>query len=730
MQIIQKAKKIISQNSIPFLIVLSIFLWIYFLRRFLTGELAIESDAISYYDHIKYYIDNLAKGIYPMWDPTWWGGFSNEFFLRRIGAYNPFLFLILIFRAVGIPHLQSYMAYLTIYYFVGMVGFYLLAKEVVGDKRVAFVAYLLLTFSSLGARLFDSYFHLIVVPMIWFFYFLLSFSKKPKKVFLLGMIFCLMNLATTYIPFYFLTIFLIFVIFFFVFYFFCIPTLFKRYFQFIRKNKIFTLFCVFALCVSMLPGLIFYKSVKNRDVVMPWRNYNFSHTPSPFSSELEVDIENAVTWAILEDITISWAFDDLRKFRYSFVYLSLFVFILFLTGLFTKVDRKMLLLFSWGLFMFVMGSPYKTNLYTFLRQHIFYFKYFRNLHFFLWFAILPILILFLSMQFKKVLEWKFKTKAGNVFLYCFITIVHAGFIYFLYAQKNALLSSFLSVFLSYVFFILYFSRTINPKGGVFLTLILLVVCIQPMEVFYYLQKNAKKKEWLFKYEEPYRKFSYQRDIDPQKLDKKLLEVVGTKIPVLYVGSKWINLALDNMNGQIFNEYLRYRLVAYDRVNFVKEDKQIFSPVQFAVLKNSNVAYISGKQVNEDYALLSLLDKERAKNKPLRIEKAGQGIEVLNYNSNTLKLKTNFSHPKFLVYNDSFHREWKAFINGKRAHLYRANIAFKGIFVAAGEQIIRFHYGKPWRYPLNIFLLVFYYGIFFYLLGLAKSQDKKEFLEEL
>jgi uncharacterized membrane protein YfhO len=88
------------------------------------------------------------------------------------------------------------------------------------------------------------------------------------------------------------------------------------------------------------------------------------------------------------------------------------------------------------------------------------------------------------------------------------------------------------------------------------------------------------------------------------------------------------------------------------------------------------------------------------------------LSVRYFDVNTLKLNVNFSKPKVVVYNDSYTTSWKAYLDGKPTELLRANQAFKGINVPAGEHDIEFSYHPPggtWVYitataALFIFLL--------------------------
>ena len=105
-------------------------LWIFIFREFIFGDLRIDSDAISYYEHIRFYIQNITRGIFPLWDPFWMSGSPNEFFLRRICPYNPFFVILAGLDRTGINYYTAYMLYLAGYYFLGIFGFFLFSDAV------------------------------------------------------------------------------------------------------------------------------------------------------------------------------------------------------------------------------------------------------------------------------------------------------------------------------------------------------------------------------------------------------------------------------------------------------------------------------------------------------------------------------------------------------------------------------------------------------------------------
>ena len=88
--------------------------------------------------------------------------------------------------------------------------------------------------------------------------------------------------------------------------------------------------------------------------------------------------------------------------------------------------------------------------------------------------------------------------------------------------------------------------------------------------------------------------------------------------------------------------------------------------------------------------------------------------MLAFDTNFIKFKTNFSTPKFVVYVDSFHDRWRAFLNGKKTRLYRADIAFKGLWVPSGENVVDLRFGQSWQYVFKYFLLGIFYMVAFVL----------------
>ena len=79
---------------------------------------------------------------------------------------------------------------------------------------------------------------------------------------------------------------------------------------------------------------------------------------------------------------------------------------------------------------------------------------------------------------------------------------------------------------------------------------------------------------------------------------------------------------------------------------------------------------------------------------------------------------NSSSPKFLVYNDGFNSNWKAFVNGLEVKVYRANVAFKGVYLPEGVNEVLFLYSPLGGEMIYWFILLFYLLFFIYSLSLV------------
>ena len=62
------------------------------------------------------------------------------------------------------------------------------------------------------------------------------------------------------------------------------------------------------------------------------------------------------------------------------------------------------------------------------------------------------------------------------------------------------------------------------------------------------------------------------------------------------------------------------------------------------------------------------------------------------------MDVQIDHDSMLVVADTHYPGWQATIDGKPTEIFRANIAFRAVFVPAGSKTIRFDYQPWWLLP--------------------------------
>jgi hypothetical protein len=716
------------RHQYPLLIGLSFCVWIWCFRGFLLARFGVTSDASAYVTHVKFLTSNLARGIYPMWEFGTQTGLPAEFFLRRIGSYNPIYGPMALLQALGVPFYPLYLGYLAVYYFTGMLGFYLLARRIFSEPLYAFIAFLFLTFSSWGTRLFDSYIYLTLVPLIWFFYFLLSFARQMNRKNLLGAVFALMILFTTYIPFYFFGIATTFIVVWLIFYYSQLPRLWTDGARFLRNNRVFTGFCAGLLLVSLLPGGMFFaKSASNELVigqrssaVLPDKGDDGERRPAHF---LEVGFETITSWGIEEDLMYSWAFPDMRYFKFAVVYFPVLLVCLFLAGLFSGVSRVWFFLMVWGTVVFLIFA-HRFSVYPFLFEKVVFFKYFRNLHFYLWLVLMPVVVLLSVEQFRLLLSRRRDTFPAKAAAGLWVAAVHLGLLYWLGTVSRVIETTFIVVLASLLVCLWGVFRPGARHKAVFAVALFLLAVVQPVQSYHYLVENSGTRldpetlKWYKDY--PFLRFSLPRESTvTEQLAVRAQDLPPRSAPDFYFSlRRHLDLAR-TLKYEFYLHYLSFPFYVYDFVEAMPETRMDPARINTAFSRLENTAFV--EVVSDDDR--SRMAPDRTGRPHIAYEEMEQFV-IRGFDANYITLTTNFDKDKFLVFNDGYDSDWQVFINGVRAPLRRANIAFKGVWVPPGENTVLFRFGRDWQYVMNYGLLALFHGIFIYLVYLHFRERRK------
>ncbi|MCB9721025.1 MAG: YfhO family protein [Candidatus Omnitrophica bacterium] len=670
-------------------ILFSFLIWLICFQGFVSGRLSLQSDAVGYYQHVKFYIDNMVQGVYPFWDPGINGGVPNEFFLRRMGSFNPFFLIPVILRWCGMPHLTAYTTYLASYYFMAALGFYYLGRVVLKTKTAAYAGFLLFLFSSLGTRQFDSYIVLVTVPLVWFFGFLLDFLRRPRAVNVLGLTYCLMNLATTYIPLYFLIIFTSFLVFG------------AAYFPrrawdrlreagtFLWRHKVLTAVCAFCLIMAMIPAAMIFQSAREAEFVMPRRA-----STAASDHALAVGKQTVTEWAMLEELVYASAFNDLRRFKFAIIFFPGFIYLIFLMGAGVRINRKFLLLVTWGGFLFLLSVPALSPVYDFLHRYIFLFKYFRNLHWFFWLAMLPIFVLAAAVLLDDLCAREKPSRAG--WWIGWTLGVHAVFTVTVVIWGNTIWSTYGTIAFSALFFALRAVPAAVTRPAVGLFLLTAAVGCQSLEVYHYLNVNSTVRTGPYKGDDPYDPGSYQ--------NKEIMGIpTDANKPSLYYALRNYHDLYNAVHPSALFDYKRHKFILFDDVAVNMSGTYDYTALERKFALRQDLATV-----------LSAVEIPKSRDGMRNYEAVTgttPGVELVRATVDRLELKTDRPAWHFLVFNQNWHRRWQATVDGRPQRIRETNGSFMGIPLPAGAHTVTFRFGGAGYRGFHYSILVIFYAMF-------------------
>ena len=718
-----------------FRLIAPLILWIFVFRDFLFFHTnTINLDTILSYAVVKFFINNILNGVFPLWDP--FVDLGVPFYsLPILGLFNPLIYLIAFLVKASWNYYDAYLAYIVGNFFLGSIGFYFLAKSFIKDERVAYLAYILLLFSGQGTIMFTQLNMLLIfVASVWFFCFLIRFVQNLRVGDFLGLTFSSMLVVTSYMPFHFLTVFGVFVLICLCIYRKEIKPFSYRLRDFFKKKFFIVAVCVLAVGVSLLP-FILYK-LAGQEIVTPARHCADKSMEACYldtmNNHLGLSYEEITKFGTLgERLSLRNLFTHLDKVSFGaevFFYLPVVCYLfLFISGI-TRLDRRVVVLTLAGTVIFLISLGDATGIYPFLFKHIVFFQYFRNLFFFMIF-LLPIVILLAAVQFKLFLDVPRESSADLRKVFFVISFAHFSFFVFLLQLKEVLSISLAVIFLSWAFFILYCRVPDRRFTSGWLVVLIVISLLEPLQVFAFYNKNAKVFVCDLPKEHVNPVFSFIRPESNPEInctaknfltyipefwhDMLLIDNPGT-IEFPGTVARGVFFLSKHMDSSTWKRFVQNKFLLYDHIRFFKteEQEENLPPIIDAIEKNSNTVFISNPdpELVETFTPVGSLEPH-----PQIISQENENFKILHFDVNSLKIETSFNANKFLVYTESFNRGWKVFINGKLSKLYKADEAFKGVWLPPGHNVVYFQYADEWIYKgVSLFFLFFLGGTLVYL----------------
>ncbi len=596
-------------------------LWAFLYRNILLARAPVFPETFYIYSIVRFVLDNLCSGVFPLWNPYLLWGVPIQIFLTYIGIFNPAWGAMLLLKLGGGDSYQAFMCAAFGYFLLGQFGVYFLARALLKDGRAAYVAFLLSLFSSAGMTVGIQY-HMVLlfVPVVWLAFFLCRFYQKGSARYVLGAVFCSVLILTTYLPLYAAVVFswaaLALLL--------TCPSVLIIFWRgcrsFALRNRLLTAGVTAAVIFSALPGLLAYRSVHRKEVVVPFRHQG----SRVFDQGLAYPDYAAFTdGALAARMSLRDFYADLNELNYGnegILYLGGWAFLVLLLSLPNRVTRRGLFLAVFSVLIAFLALEKATPVHKFLFQHIFVFRLIRNMHFFNPF-LLTAFILLAAEQFRVLLhEGLDLPRRSWQAAYAFV--VHSLVLFFLFRQEVIHTTTLFVPVLSLVFW----GRQIFGKRGEVSPLgwVLLVggLLLQPMEVIGQYQLNADSAWPLIREHAriPARKpaFSFIRPLRPLFTGTPEEEHVLTAIyrirledsPGFFMRRQnafpcvWSYFLATHIPEADFRPLTTYKFILYDRVRIVEEA----SPFVTRSPGDTSVAEPSG--MNPGFEMSSLLAEMR------------------------------------------------------------------------------------------------------------------------
>ncbi len=698
----------LGHRGIHVLMGIAALIWMIPFAAFFKREIALFPDGWSYFNWTRFVYDNITRGVYPLWQPFDNWGYPVGFKIRFLGEFNPLFLLMMIPYKLGISYPVVYFAYAVGYFLLGIYGFYRICLHLTQDQISAYLGFIILLFSNMGIAIFFNYCEIaLFVPAVWFFYFFLTFCSGPTRSSLIGMTFAVMMILTTYMPFYFLTAFLAFLVIAAVLYMRDLKPILVQSLRFLIQHRGLTVLCVAAILVSAVPGYITYKETGSSE-------FSYDHRKADSSeSAVTTGVSMVNAGSILGPVT--WR-GLLFGQKYQDNYLSYFflpagaIFILLMT-IFNPFNRRLALCLGVALGMFYIVITNASGVTQFLYDRVFFFRIMRNI-FYLFYLAVPFVVFFVVEQLR---IWMASEKQNGSISRIWILLVATGLIVYLKIQGHALVSIYISVIgiaSALIFNVQNFSRWAFALAVTFFFL------VHPIDVYRHYVSNVAEVIPAGEIFEPrHPKFHYQRPdfgTKPAFAAHEFEESSGFTLQK-FAGTQGAALLQNNTDPGAMSRYTRNKFIAYDQTVTQSFASQNWFQIGRHLIELQNEAIVvgDGESIRQAPASAQVISSD------------SDLFRVTHFDLNTISFETNFPTRKFIVYNDSYHSGWTARVNGEAGPIWQSNIAFKGLWLEAGPNLVQLRFGSVWLERFYFLLMIVFMLVFAGLIHLLVQERSRE-----
>jgi len=664
-------------------------LWAFVFRDAILGRIVFHGDNIQYSHWVLYFFDNLQQGVFPVWNPFHSWGCIDNLDMRFIGEYNPFLYLIPLLRSLGVSGHAAFTAFMISCFWIGAVGLYTLVYRLFKNPYIACVAYSLLLFSGYGIQFFIFQITdvLITAPLVWFFYFLFSLTRNPRKKYLLGLTLTVMLAETTYIPFLFIIVTGLILTLTLIAYPRAALSALKRIGTLMRGHKILTLFCLIAIIASAVP-LVMWRtaSLDPQYIVDVERMPQDSRDPSEVSRTTvnSVALSAMTSPAELFD-NLDIAHDQVMPFVSVFLYIALLFCAL------TRMTRRSFILVIAFVLLLMISCGDTFPLHPWLFRRFAFFRIFRN-YLFVFPVLICLAIIFLMDRLESLCHSHPISQTSRVLQSLWGLVCFTAIMIFFRQFDHIIITSYATAVISLAVFLLWIWRAPLSKNSFFLIL-LIPALIQPMEFFSFIiplfnttSQDHPSGPACFSLTRPPRGSGFNEAHSFHKRQKLLRDESGFTTGGFY-GLRCVRDLHEHLEMTALQDYIRTKFYIYSNWAFVPS-----GPVPWQDLATSF------RDPAAPALIFAPLHGSALRSQPgtarTAITHNSEILHVTSFNVNSIVLDVTVPDERLLVYNDAFHHDWRSTIDGTPAETLRVNYAFKGLLIPAGTHTIIWRFGHP------------------------------------
>jgi len=673
------------------------------------------SDATVYYRMLQVYVLSMKDGIYPLWDPFNAWGRPEGLALRWIGEYHPFTALLIAFVKIGIPFVIGYGIYMLVFGISAMIAYYLVLKEVIEDKMAAVLTALFLCFSTFFyTMVFDPANIYLFWSVAVFFLFLIRFHRSFSLFDFWGLVFAVMIVMITYIPFYALTIFGVFFLGCILFYPERLANIFQGYRRFLARHWSWVLLGLFFVAASAVPGWRWYQMGADGTLVVgDWR-----HWGAPDQHMASLAYSAIASGGSIGPYFVQDMIRYLTGLNPSSLFVPLVAFWVIAMGTFVEINRRMVVAFFTGIIVLFLSMPAAVGLHKFLYDHIFIFRLFRNLQYFLWQSI-PFFLVVVGLQLRRLLHLSEKKGLARLWWAVWALVVFCGSTMFFYRIRGIDAVTYGAAALCSIGLLLICRFPGKRMEAVLAVFLFMAVLLQSGYVFAHINKEIPDGARLVELEHqgPVL-FQFQRP--PRETDENFYgrsfaaftDTSGFSGDLLsrHVVTRNAEVLEDADKDHLLAGYVKNKFYLYDRVEAAGKDRSSVELFMDALARGGGPAIVDDPEAAAGQQGSPVSGKRRALTEA--------DMQVRQFDRNGIVFQMSVTERKFLVYTDCWFSGWQGLIDGKKVPVYRADAGFKGVWIPPGDHVIELRFGLRRLHRFHWMLFFMFNGLFLVLAGIG------------